>query len=39
MLTDTAVAVVAVLAGFALGYGFRGWYVRRHAPPQGQRPN
>lgn len=25
---NTVVAVVAVLAGFALGYAFRGWYAR-----------
>jgi hypothetical protein len=29
---DAVVAVVATLAGFALGYAFRGWYVRRHPP-------
>ena len=26
---DSAIAVVAILAGFAAGYGFRGWYARR----------
>jgi hypothetical protein len=29
-MIDTVVAVIAVLGGFALGYAFRGWYVRRH---------
>lgn len=33
---DTMVAVVAVIAGFALGYAFRGWYARRHASPPEQ---
>jgi hypothetical protein len=26
---DAAVAVASVLAGFAAGYGFRGWLARR----------
>jgi hypothetical protein len=26
---DTALAVVAILAGFGVGFAFRGWYVRR----------
>lgn len=26
---DLAVALVAVLAGFAAGWAFRGWYARR----------
>jgi hypothetical protein len=28
---DAAVAVAAALAGFAAGYGFRGWFARRLA--------
>jgi len=28
---DVAVAVAAVLVGFAGGYAFRGWFARRHA--------
>jgi hypothetical protein len=26
---DVAVALIAVLAGFAAGYAFRGWFARR----------
>jgi hypothetical protein len=37
-VADLAVALVAVLAGFAAGWAFRGWYARRQsggAGPEG----
>jgi hypothetical protein len=36
---ETIVAVVAVLAGFGLGYAFRGWYARRDPRPPGAERN
>jgi hypothetical protein len=34
-VADLAVALVAVLAGFAAGWAFRGWFARRQSGSTG----
>ena len=35
-VVESVVAVVAILAGFGVGYAFRGWYARRVERKAGQ---